>query len=84
MAITSINPATNEMLESFTPYTKEETLDAVAKAHEAYKYWRNTSFEERKKVISKFAGQLRDRSNEFARLITLDMGKRISESRKDD
>jgi len=75
MAITSINPATNEMLESFTPYTKDETLDAVGKAHEAYKSWRKTRFDERKKVISKFAGQLRDRSNEFARLITLDMGQ---------
>ena len=83
MAITSNNPATNEMLESFTPYIKDETLFALAKAHEAYKSWRKTRFDQRKQVISKFAGQLRDRSNEFGRLITLDMGKRISESRKE-
>jgi len=55
MTITSINPATNETLESFTPLTKDETLDAVAKAHEAYKSWRRTSFDERKQVILKFA-----------------------------
>jgi len=74
MTITSINPATNEMLESFTPLTKDETLDAVAKSHEAYKFWRTTRFDERKKVILKFAAQLRERSEEFSVLITLDMG----------
>jgi len=83
MTITSINPATNETLESFTPLTKDETLNAVAKAHEAYKFWRTTRFDERKQVILKFAELLRERSGEFARLITLDMGKRISESRKE-
>ena len=81
MTIASINPATNETLRSFTPLTKRETLDAVTKAHEAYQSWRKTSFDERKQVILKVAAQLRKRVDEFARLITLDMGKRISESR---
>ena len=81
MTIASINPATNETLEFFTSLTRRETLDAITKAHEAYQSWRNTSFEKRKQVISKVAAQLRKRVDEFARLITLDMGKRISESR---
>jgi len=83
MTISSINPATNKTLESFTPLTRRETLDSIAKAHQAYQFWRRTSFDDRKQVISKFAEQLRERSDEFARLITLDMGKRISESRKE-
>ncbi len=83
MTITSINPATNETLESFTPLTKDEAINSIAKAHQAYQSWRTTSFDDRKQVISKFAEQLRERSDEFARLITLDMGKRISESRKE-
>jgi len=83
MTIASINPATNETLESFTELTRDETLDAVAKAHEGYQFWRKSSFDERKQVISKFAAQLRERTDEFARLITLDMGKRISESRNE-
>jgi len=83
MTIASINPATNITLESFTELTRDETLDAVAKAHEAYQSWRMTSFDERKLVILKFAKQLRALTDEFARLITLDMGKRISESRSE-
>jgi len=83
MTITSINPATNETLESFTPLTRDETLDAITTAYESYRYWRTTSFDNRKQVISKFAEQLRERSEELARLITIDMGKRISESRRE-
>ncbi|TWT72901.1 NAD-dependent succinate-semialdehyde dehydrogenase [Allorhodopirellula solitaria] len=83
MSITSINPATNEELKAFTPLSKDATLEAVARSDEAYQSWRKTSFAERKKVILTFVEKLRERTDEFARLITLDMGKRISESRRE-
>ncbi|QDT02017.1 Succinate-semialdehyde dehydrogenase [NADP(+)] 1 [Rubripirellula lacrimiformis] len=83
MTITSINPASNETIRTYSPLTKDETMDAVEKADEAYKHWRTTSFDERKRVLLEFATQLRDRCDEFARLITEDMGKRISESRQE-
>jgi len=83
MTISSINPATNRTVETFGPLTKDETLDRVARADEAYRSWRKTSFEQRKRVILTFASQLRERCDEFARLITIDMGKRISESQKE-
>ncbi|MDZ4848427.1 MAG: aldehyde dehydrogenase family protein [Pirellulaceae bacterium] len=51
MTITSVNPATNETVESITPLTRRETLDAVAKAHEAYQSLRTTSFDDRKQII---------------------------------
>lgn len=81
MTITSINPATNETIETYTPMTKDQTISAIGKADEAYQEWKNSSFEERRKAILSFANQLRERKEEFAKLITLDMGKRISESR---
>lgn len=83
MTIASINPATNVTLKTFAPLTQDETLDAVEKSHKAYQSWRTSRFDDRKQVILKFAEQLRERTDEFARLITLDMGKRISESRKE-
>ena len=83
MTIASINPVTNTTLKTFASLTKKETLDAVEKSYEACQSWRTTAFDERKQVILKFAEQLRERSDEFARLITLDMGKRISESRQE-
>ena len=55
----------------------------IKKADDAFAKWRKTDFGERKKVISKLADLLRTRSDEFAKLITLEMGKRISEARKE-
>ena len=83
MSYLSINPLNNEKLKSFEPLTKEQTIQAIQKADEAFDLWRNTSFAERKEVLLKFAIQLRNRTNEFAELITLEMGKRISESREE-
>ncbi|EMI52175.1 succinate-semialdehyde dehydrogenase (NADP+) [Rhodopirellula sallentina SM41] len=78
-----MNPATNQAIETFTPLTKDETLEAVKSADQAYQSWRHTSFKERKNAIAKFASLLRERKEEFAELITRDMGKRISESRQE-
>jgi len=83
MSIKSINPATSEVLKSFEPLTKTQTMQAVEQAHQAYAKWRKTTFDQRKKPLLKFAKALRDRTNEFAELITIEMGKRIVESRKE-
>lgn len=80
MTIASINPATNETQETFSALSKDDVVDAIGKAHTAYQSWRKTSFEERKKMLLKFADALRSEADEYARMITLDMGKRISES----
>lgn len=83
MTITSINPATGEKLKSYEPLSKEQTLDAIDQAHNAFIKWRQVSFDERKKLLLKFATALRERTAEFAELITVEMGKRISESSKE-
>ncbi|MGB7343299.1 MAG: NAD-dependent succinate-semialdehyde dehydrogenase [Pirellulaceae bacterium] len=80
MTITSINPATNEELKQFEPQTKDAVIEAIGSAHEAFQEWRNTTFDQRKNCLLKFAELLRADADEYARTITLDMGKRISES----
>lgn len=81
MSYTTTNPATGETLETFTSMSKAETLQAVANAHEAFKDWRQTSFAERKDIMLRFAQDLSDHTQTYAELITLEMGKRIEESR---
>lgn len=81
MAITSINPATNETVETFQSMSKDQVLEAVGSADQAYQTWRHTPFAERKERLLSFAGLLRAEVDTYARLITQDMGKRISESR---
>ena len=83
MTFKSVNPFNNEELKSFESLTKAQTMDAIEKADQAFKSWRWTTFEERKQVLLKFARLLRERSDEFSKLITLEMGKRIVESRQE-
>jgi succinate-semialdehyde dehydrogenase/glutarate-semialdehyde dehydrogenase len=45
--------------------------------------WQNTSFNERKKITQNGADLMRERSDELATIITLEIGKRIEESKRD-
>lgn len=81
MTFQTVNPVDNQVVKTFESLSKDETIAAIDKADDAYDRWRNTSFEERKQIMLRFAGQLRERTDEFARLITLEMGKRIEESK---
>lgn len=83
MSITSINPATGETLKTYEPLTKEQTMGKVAAAHKAFADWREATFDHRKTILLKFAKALRERTDEFAKLITVEMGKRIAEARKE-
>lgn len=81
--IASTNPATNKTVETFRSMGKDEVMTAIAAAHDAYQAWRKRSFEDRKSKLLKFAQLLRADADTYARLITQDMGKRISESRSE-
>jgi succinate-semialdehyde dehydrogenase/glutarate-semialdehyde dehydrogenase len=58
-----------------------EAHAAAEAAHKAFLDWRRTSFEERAAVIRKAAVILRDRKDEFARLMTEEMGKTVDDGR---
>ncbi len=80
MTIASVNPATNSTVCRFETLSRDEVLAAVDKAHQAYLDWRKTSFEERSRSLNRFAELLREDADGFAKTITLEMGKRLSES----
>jgi succinate-semialdehyde dehydrogenase/glutarate-semialdehyde dehydrogenase len=77
----SVNPATGEVLKTFTEHTDQEMMDALATADKAFVSWAIRPIEERAKIISRAAQLLLERKSELAKLATLEMGKRIAESR---
>jgi succinate-semialdehyde dehydrogenase/glutarate-semialdehyde dehydrogenase len=81
MSIQSINPATNEKLKSYQALDAKGVEAAITKADEAFRKWKLTSFDERKQVMLEFARKLREDADHFAKLITLEMGKRLEESK---
>lgn len=78
--IKSINPFNNELVKEFEVMSNDQVDQIVDKADEAFKTWKNTSFDERAKIIHKVASIMRDRKQELGKLATLEMGKLLRES----
>ena len=78
--IKSVNPATNELLKEFDTITPDALQAVIAKADEAFKAWKETSFAERAAILNKAADLMLSKQRYYAELITLEMGKKIMES----
>jgi acyl-CoA reductase-like NAD-dependent aldehyde dehydrogenase len=77
----SVNPATGEVLKTFREHTDEQMWSALAKADKAFRAWAARPYSERSKIIGRSAQILLEKKEELSRLATLEMGKRIAESR---
>jgi len=69
-----------EVLETFTEHTDQEMMSALATADKAFMSWATRPIEERAKIISRAAQLLLDGRASWLNS-TLEMGKRIAESR---
>ena len=76
----SVNPFDNKLIESFSEMTGPQLEAAIAKAQSCFEQWRHTSYKERAAIVAKAAEIMHARSHEFARPVTLEMGKLIAQS----
>jgi len=81
MPLRSIDPTTGETIATYEEMTDEEVSDRLERAREAFSSWRLKSVEERAAVVRRAADVLERRREEFARLMTREMGKPIVQSR---
>jgi len=79
--IHTVNSATGEAGKSYQETSLGDALAAAAAAREAFLEWRRTSFADRAAIVRKAAEILRARKDEFARLMTEEMGKTVSDGR---
>ncbi len=79
--ITSVNPATGETIAQYDEHSLDEVNAIVANTEAAKKKWEKSDFSGRAERMSAAAALLRNHSEEYARLITLEMGKPIVQSR---
>jgi succinate-semialdehyde dehydrogenase/glutarate-semialdehyde dehydrogenase len=82
-ALRSVNPYTGEVMKTFPEMTPDEVANAIATAHDCYATWRRVSYAKRAPMLRAAAGLCRERKQELARYMTLEMGKRIVEGRKE-
>jgi succinate-semialdehyde dehydrogenase/glutarate-semialdehyde dehydrogenase len=81
MAYQSVNPYDGKILKTFEELTDKQLEKALATAATCFESWRHTTFAERAAVVAKASAIMRARIDEFARPVTLEMGKLIDQAR---
>ncbi|MBS1691897.1 MAG: NADP-dependent succinic semialdehyde dehydrogenase [Actinobacteria bacterium] len=81
MAIATVNPATGETVETFEPHDRAEVERRIAQAADAAVTLRGTTYAQRAEWMHAAAGILEADVEQAARMITLEMGKPIAQSR---
>ena len=81
MAYQTTNPYNGEVGKIFDEISDAQLEASIRAADECFRnHWRKTSFEERKAILKRAANTMRERSQGFAELISLEMGKLIAQS----
>ena len=78
MAISTVNPATGEEIETFKALTDEEIDGKLRLAAETFHEYRKTSFEERSRMLLRAAEILEEEAEELGRVMTGEMGKTLA------
>lgn len=81
MSYQSVNPSNGKTLKTFPEHSDTQLEQALETAAACFETWRHTTFTERAAVGAKAASIMRARSEEYARPVTLEMGKLIAEAR---
>ncbi len=81
MAYATTNPATGETLRTFDQLDDAALDGLIERAHAAYGRWKDVPVAERAAVVARAGELMRERGDELARLLTLEMGKLIGESK---
>jgi len=81
MAMETLNPATGKPVQTFETWGDDELEAALQQVAGASPGWRETAFADRAALMRGAASVLRDKSDHYAGLITLEMGKPIKEAR---
>jgi succinate-semialdehyde dehydrogenase/glutarate-semialdehyde dehydrogenase len=80
MPIQTINPTTNKTVRSFEEMTDKAVDAAVAQAVKAFDNWRKITHKQRADLLHKVAALMREKKDSLSKLITLEMGKLISQA----
>jgi succinate-semialdehyde dehydrogenase / glutarate-semialdehyde dehydrogenase len=78
MAIATINPATGEVVKTFTALTDAQVDEKITKAAKTFETFRKTSFADRARWMNKAADILDSEKEALGGLMTLEMGKTLS------
>ena len=81
MAYATTNPFTGETLKTFPNATDAEVQQALQQGDAAFRQWKAKPVSQRVTVLQKAADLLRANRNEYAKMLTLEMGKLLTEAK---
>jgi succinate-semialdehyde dehydrogenase/glutarate-semialdehyde dehydrogenase len=81
MAYASVNPFDNKLVKSFPEITDKQLEEKLVAATQCFSVWKQKSYAERAEIVNKAARLLHEQADQFAQIMTLEMGKRISEAK---
>lgn len=76
----TINPATEKVIAKYQYIDASEAQHKVEDCHNAFLKWKLTSLDERAKILNAIAETLEKHKDDYAALMTEEMGKLISQS----
>lgn len=77
----SINPATQELIREYPDHNSEDVEEMLERSTKAFRDFSKTSFDQRADMLNQAAAVLREKKEQWARLMTEEMGKPIKEAR---
>jgi acyl-CoA reductase-like NAD-dependent aldehyde dehydrogenase len=80
MQIRTYNPMTKEVNKEFVTTSRGDLEEKVNNARKALEVWRETPIAERSKMFKRMARRLINHREEYAKIITTEMGKPLKES----
>ena len=80
MEFRSVNPYDGQILAVYPEISKQELNKRIERTHQTFQQWKNTPFETRTNLLLSVASELRLNKKSYAETISLEMGKRITES----
>jgi len=81
MSYQSVNPSDGKLLKKFDELTDAQLEAKLVAAEACFKTWKNKTYAERAVIVAKASSIMHTKANEFAKIMTLEMGKRIGEAR---
>ena len=79
-SIKTTNPFNNETISEYEIFDKKKIEECLQLSIDSFKEWKDTSFEERSKLLTQ-ASEILEKSDKYAKIISEEMGKPISESK---
>ncbi|MEA3285914.1 MAG: NAD-dependent succinate-semialdehyde dehydrogenase [Candidatus Marinimicrobia bacterium] len=77
----AVNPATGQLIKEYQNHSAEAVNTIIDQTHRTWQSWKTTDFNHRRKLMHRAAQVLRDNLEEYATLMTLEMGKVITGAR---